>query len=101
MKKNNQYICFLVDILNYAEKEKNSICDGRLSLWNLEQIQQVIIPEMSELLLYANKGEVYFKYGKKQRLLESTYLITDSLNDLSHTVLGKCILRFQSFYDAL
>ena len=101
MKNNNLFICLLVDILECAEEEKNAILDGKLSLWNLEQIQKVIIPEISELLSYANKGKIYFKYGKKQRLLESSYLIIDSLNDLSHTVLGKCILRLQKFYDTL
>lgn len=101
MKKNNLFICLLVDILDCAEKEKNAILDGKLSLWNLEQIQKVIVPEISELLSYANKGVIYFKYGKKQRLLESSYLITDSLNDLSHTTLGKCILKLQNLYDTL
>ena len=70
-------------------------------MWNLEQIQKVIVPEISELLLYANKGEIYFKYGKKQRLLESSYLITDSLNDLSHTALGEYVLKLQNLYDTL
>lgn len=99
--KNDVFTCLLIDILDCAEKEKNAILVGKDSLWNLEQIQKVIVPEISELLLYANKGEIYFKYGKKQRLLESSYLIIDSLNDLSHTVLGKCILRLQKLYDTL
>ena len=70
-------------------------------MWNLEQIQKVIVPEISELLSYANKGKIYFKYGKEQRLLESSYLITDSLNDLSHIALGECVLRLQNLYDTL
>ena len=73
MKKNNLFICSLVDILDCAEKEKNAILDGKESLWNLEQVQKVIVPEISELLSYANKGKIYFKYRKKQRLLESSY----------------------------
>ena len=86
MKKNNLFICSLVDILDCAD---------------LEQVQKVIVPEISELLSYANKGKIYFKYRKKQRLLESSYLITDSLNDLSHTALGECVLRLQNLYDTL
>lgn len=101
MKNNNLFICLLIDTLDCAEKEKNAILDGKDSLWSLEQIQKVIVPEISELLSYANKGKIYFKYGKKQRLLESSYLITDSLNDLPHTALGKCVLKLQNFYDAL
>lgn len=101
MKKNNLFICLLVDILESAEKEKNAILKGKFSLWKLEQIQKVILPEISELLSYANKGKIYFKYGKKQRLLESSYLITDSLNDLSHTVLGEYVLKLQNLYNTL
>ena len=67
MKNNNLFICLLVDILDCAEKEKNAILDGKDSLWTLEQIQKVIVPEISELLSYANKGKIYFKYGKKQK----------------------------------
>ena len=85
--------------MDCAEKEKNAILDGKESLWNLEQIQKVIVPEISELLSYANKGKIYFKYGREQRLLESSYLITDSLNDLSHTALGECVLRLQNLND--
>jgi hypothetical protein len=101
MKKNNLFICLLADVLDCAEKEKKAIINGEESLWNLEQIQSVITPEISELLLHANKGVIYFKYGKKQRLLESSYLITDSLSDLAHTILGKSILKLQKFYDDL
>lgn len=101
MKKMNSFICLLADTLDCAEKERNIILDGKMSLWNLDQIKKVIIPEITELLSYANKGEIYFKHGKKQRLLESSYLITDSLNDLSHTALGKSILNLQNFYDSL
>lgn len=41
------------------------------------------------------------EYGKNQRVLESSYLITDSLNDLSHTDLGESILNLQAFYNSL
>ena len=101
MKNSDLFIGLLVDTLECAEKEKNAILDGKESLWDLEQIQKVIVPEIIELLSYANKGKIYFKYGKKQRLLESSYLITDSLNDLSHTALGECVLRLQNLYYTL
>ena len=65
MKNNNLFICLLVDILECAEKEKNAILDGKLSLWNMEQIQKVIIPEISELLYYANKDETLWDIAKK------------------------------------
>lgn len=97
----NSFIKALITVLGIAEQEKNSITEGRGSIWTLEQLQGVIIPEFSELLSYAKNGKIYFKYGKKQRLLESSYLITDSLNDLSHTALGECILRLQNLYYTL
>ena len=79
MKKNNLFICSLVDILDCAEKEKNAILDGKESLWNLEQVQKVIVPEIRELLSYANKGKIYFKYRKKQRLLDCMRELHDVL----------------------
>lgn len=100
-KEMNSFVKSLIAVLDCAEKGKNAILDGKDSSWTLEQIQKVIVPEISELLSYANKGKIYFKYGKKQRLLESSYLITDSLNDLSHTALGECVLRLQNLYDTL
>ncbi len=101
MKNINIFIGLLVSVLEYAEKEKSIICDGKTSQWSYDQIQSVILPEIKELLSYANKDVIYFKYGKKQRLLESSYLITDSLKNLSHTDLGKAILDLQCFYDTL
>lgn len=101
MKEINVFIKLLVSVLECAEKEKVIIRDGNISQWSLDQIQNVIIPEMNELLSYANKGKIYFKYGKKQRLLESSYLITDSLNDLSNTALGESVLNLQNLYNSL
>lgn len=94
------FTCLLTDVLKDAENEKRLILDGKASRWSKEQIQNVVIPEMSELLDYAGKGEIHFKYGRKQRLLESSYLITDSANSLTDTVLGKNILKLQKLYDS-
>ena len=96
----DSYINLLVDILNCAEKEKSAILNGEITQWSLEEIESIIIPEISELLLYAKNGKVYFKYGKKQRLLASTYLMTDS-KDLFHTILGAKISNLQELYNTL
>ena len=101
MKKANLFIDLLTEVLDCAGKEERAIFDGKESPWDLKQIQEVVIPETNELLSYAKKGEAYFKYGRHERLLESAYLITDSLNDLAHTDLGECILKVQDFYDKL
>ena len=56
---------------------------------------------MKELHNHLVNGEVFFKYGKKQRMLESTYIITDSIRNLSNTSLGKEIIKLQEKYNKL
>lgn len=71
------------------------------SLWDKDQLIKVIKPEMEELYDYFKSGKNFFKYGKNQRMLESTYLITDSLKNLKNTNLGKEILKLQNIYDKI
>lgn len=85
----------LKKILNIIE---NEISDEH-SLWDKDQLIKVIKPEMEELYDYFKSGKKFFKYGKNQRMLESTYLITDSLKNLKNTNLGKEILKLQNIYD--
>jgi hypothetical protein len=72
MKKLDSFINLLVNVIEFAEKEKEKICNHEDSEWNYDQIQKVVLPEINELLSYANQGKLFFKYGKKQRQLEST-----------------------------
>ena len=76
---------------------KMAIRDGERE----RDLKNIVIPEMNELKLHADKGDVYYKYGKKQRMLESTYLITDSLNALDSTSLGRKIIQLQDMYNAI
>lgn len=101
MLKLDIYISILSDILADAKNETASIRAGVSSEWEYFQLEKVVIPEMSELLLYARAGEVYFKYGKKQRMLESMYLITDSLPSLGETSLGRRISELQKLYNSM
>ena len=78
----------------------NEIFDEN-SLWNKEQLLKVIKPEMEELYKYFKIGKKFFKYGKNQRMLESTYLITDSMKNLKNTNLGKEILKLQDIYNKI
>ena len=57
----------------------------------------------SKIEKYCDKylGKVFFKYGKKQRMLESTYIITDSTRNLNNTNLGKEIIKLQEIYNRL
>ena len=91
MHKKERFVFILKEIMECIENETYKIDNGVSSEWERNQLQFVVRPEMYELLTYALKGKVFFKYGKKQRLLASTYLITDSLSGLSKTKLGSKI----------
>lgn len=84
-------------ILTEIEKEIASVN----SIWDKEQLVHVVKPEMEKLYAYFADGKVLFKYGKKQRMLESTYIITDSINSLMNTGLGKEIIKLQDMYNKL
>ena len=101
MRKINAFIDLLKETIECAEIERNHIDKGVPSDWNYGLLKNVVFPEINELLSYANKGEIYFKYGKKQRRLESTYFLLDSFKRLSETPLGEKILELQHFYDSI
>ncbi len=84
-------------VLNSIEEEIKS----ENSIWDKEQLISVIKPEMEELYTHFKNGRVFFKYGKKQRLLESTYIMTDAIRNLSNTSLGKEIIKLQEKYNKL
>ena len=82
-------------IINLAKIEEKRILDEKNSAWDYKQIHYVIIPEMEDILSGIEHGKLFFKYGKKQRMLESTYIMTDSLHRLNETILGKEISKLQ------
>jgi hypothetical protein len=93
MNKIESLVDDLQEILSLVAKE---ISEG--GLWSTELLNDVVKPEMDELLGYALKGEIYFKYGKKQRMLQSTYFMTDTFEKLDGTELGKKITALQRKY---
>lgn len=101
MKCLESFILQLNETIECAMNEYYKIDDGNFSRWDKELLNKVVFPEMNELLAYALKGKGFFKYGKKQRLLESTYLITDSINGLNDTPLGEKIIELQKIYNSL
>lgn len=101
MKKLDSFINLLISVIECAEQEKGRICKNEDSQWNYDQIRKVVLPEMNELLSHANQGILYFKHGKKQRFLESTYIITDSMKDLTNTELGKKVIELQETYNSI
>ena len=84
-------------VLNSIGKEITS----ENSIWDKEQLVSIIKPEIEELFSYFVNGKTFFKYGKKQRMLQSTYLITDSIRKLNDTSLGKEIIKLQEMYNKL
>jgi len=84
-------------VLNCIEDEIKS----ENSNWDKNQLISIVKPEMEELYNHFVNGRVFFKYGKKQRMLESTYIITDSIKNLKETILGKEIIKLQELYNRL
>ena len=58
----------LKKILNIIEIEANN----KNSVWNKELLIKLIKPEIEELYNYLKNGKIFFKFGKSQRMLEST-----------------------------
>ena len=71
MEKLKLLINLLSEIIACAEAESVKIHSGQLSQWDINQLE-VVRSEISELYSFALKGKVFFKYGKGQRMLEST-----------------------------
>ena len=99
MKNIIPFLKQLDTILDEAVAEEARAQNGN-SRWEERALKNIVIPEMNELKLYADKGIIYYKYGKKQSVLESTYLITDSMSSLDSTPLGRMILLLQDMYSA-
>jgi len=90
-----EYKELLDNIIGLADYELNIIRNGGRSFWNVNLLEKCVIPEMVELQQHVLRGELFLKYGKQQRLLESAYMLTDSLNLLTNTPLGIQISMLQ------
>lgn len=84
-------------VLNSIEEEIK--CEN--TIWDKGQLISIVKPEVEELYNYFVNGKVFFKYGKKQRMLVSTYIITDSMKNLIDTNLGREIIKLQEMYNKL
>ena len=100
MKSIRLFINLLNSILDEAINEETRVQNGN-ARWEERELKNIVIPEMNELKLHADRGYVYFKYNKKQRMLESTYLIIDSLKALDSTSLGRKIMLLQDIYNSI
>lgn len=59
MRKLEQLIVMLRDVLNFANTESARINSGQHSEWKRNQPENVICQEISELLSFALKGKVF------------------------------------------
>ena len=100
VKDLEEYKEILDDIIGLAHHEVTLMSNGGKSCWNADQLKKGVIPEMVELQQYVLRGELFLKYGTQQRLLESTYMLTDSLNMLNNTPLGIKISALQRKIDS-
>lgn len=87
----------LKKVLNSIEEE----IKNENSIWDKELLVSIVKPEIEELYIHFVNGKVFFKYEKKQRMLESTYIVTDSVRNLNNTRLGKDISKLQEMYNKL
>ena len=71
---------------------------GESSMWDINIIENTILPEMRELLLYACKGIVLFTTEPSHGRLKSTEIIENSTKQLNDTELGRLILKVQKIY---
>lgn len=95
--KKDKVKTLLSEIILLVEHENHRVSSNRKSEWTKDELD-VVESEIRLLLNYINIGKVHFRFGSKQKMLESTYLITDSLKPLSRTTLGKKILLLQKFF---
>ena len=101
VKDLEEYKEILDNIIVLAHYEAAVIRNGGESCWDLNLLEKCVIPEIAELQQYVLSGELFLKYGKQQRLLESTYMMTDSLNMLNNTPLGIQISILQIKIDSI
>lgn len=103
IKKQNELLEHIQKVIALAQAE----LVNPNSVWRKELVEDVVLPEMQELYEHFSNGERYFKYINKrgilrikQRLLQSTYHILDTLlmEKLNLTELGKAIREVQDLY---
>ena len=90
-----EYKEILENIIDLVEHEISFITNGGTSDWYFNHLEGVILPEAKELLEYILKGQLFLKYGRNQRLLESTYMLTDWIIPVDYTPLGILIRKLQ------
>lgn len=97
MTKVEEFRNALIEVISLIDEELKKVALGQ-SIWTQRQLQKVIKPELSELLDYANRGEILVKKNKK---LRSTYFLFETNIPYDRTEIGKKILAVQELYNHL
>ncbi|HEY8443701.1 MAG TPA: hypothetical protein VIL24_02760 [Clostridia bacterium] len=84
----------LVEVLALVDDELKKVAAGQ-SIWSQKQLENIIQPEITELLEHAKRGEILMKRNKK---LRSTYFLVETNIPYDRTDLGKKILELQGIY---
>ena len=87
-------------ILKEIIEEENKALIGQ-SEWRISLLKNVVYPEIREINNHASKGEIFFKYGKNQRMLESTYMMLDTFERIGKTKLGRHIFELQHIINSI
>ena len=87
-------------ILKEIIEEENKALIGQ-SEWRISLLKNVVYPEIREINNYASKGKIFFKYGKNQRMLESTYMMIDTFERIGKTKLGRHIFELQHIINSI
>ncbi len=95
-----EYKDLLESIIDLAHHEIVIINSDGTSDWWFNHLEGVILPEAELLHKYILKDQLFLKYGKDQRLLESTYAITEWIKPVAYTPLGRLICRLQDKINA-
>ena len=89
----------IVNFANKVVKLANKELDNKKTKWDADQLKSVVLPEIKMLLKSHTDKKVFYDYLSENQMLESTYLIIDSLDGLNKSTLGKTILRLQNRID--
>ncbi len=89
----------IVNLANKVVEQVNKELDSKKTKWNVNQLESIVLPEMKMLSKAHADENAFFIFLSENKMLESTYLIIDSLNGLNKSNLGKTILRLQNRID--
>ena len=84
----------VIELLSYSKMKLDERKNGILGSGTIEQIENILIPELELLLTYADKGEIYNM--NKQKKLSIIWYVLDSWD--FYDEFTKKVIYFQNYY---